>query len=148
MTQQNVTVIAKGGVSGYVNKELELKTSPNGTHYVSILLGRGKKQNSDEFLPAYSLMAYGNVAKLFAATIAKGDLVRITKVGIAIQKDEALEKYNIANTFSLVVEEFEKITRNSETTQQSRPQQQSAPQQQQPQQQPAGHDSFDDDIPF
>lgn len=145
MTQQNVTVIAKGGVSGYVNKELELKTSPNGTHYVSILLGRGKKQNSDEFLPAYSLRAFGNVAKLFAATIAKGDLVRITKVGIDIQKDETLEKYNIANTFSLVVEEFEKITRNSNnTTQQSRPQQQPQPEAQQP----AGGDSFDDDIPF
>ncbi len=57
MTQQNVSVIAKGGVSGYVNKEVELKTSPNGTQYVSVLLGRGKKQNSDEFLPAYSLMA-------------------------------------------------------------------------------------------
>lgn len=145
MTQQNVSVIAKGGVSGYVNKEVELKTSPNGTQYVSVLLGRGKKQNSDEFLPAYSLMAYGTVAKLVAATLVKGDLVRITKVGIAIQKDENLEKYNIANTFSLVIEEFEKITRNSNnTTQQSRPQHQQQPEAQQP----AGGDSFDDDIPF
>lgn len=147
------TMIANGGVSGYINKELELKTSPNGVDYVQVLLGRGKKQNSQEFLTAYALMAYGNVAKLLAATIKKGDLVRFTKVNIQIVKDESVEKYDIASTFKLVVEEFEKIemSSSSQTTRQERAPQESNQRQQAPQPQPQAQpavDSFDDDIPF
>lgn len=151
-TQSNVSFIGKGGVSGYVNVVPELKISPNNVHYLQVLLNRGKKKDSDEFLPSYSVMAYGNVAKLMAATIQKGDLIRVTKLNIAINKDEAFTKYNIGSTFSIVVEEFEKIITGQR--QDSAPQQQSAPQQRDPEpqqsapQQQQEVDSFDDDIPF
>lgn len=153
-TQSNVSVIGKGGVSGYVNVAPDLKTAPSGVHYLQVLINRGKKKDSDEFLPSYAVMAYGNVAKLMAATIQKGDLIRVTKLNIAINKDEAFTKYNIGSTFSLVVEEFEKIIVGQR--QDSAPQQQSAPQQREPEPQPQQSapqqqeavDSFDDDIPF
>lgn len=154
--QSNVSVIGKGGVSGYVNVNLELKTSPSGVHYLQVLLNRGKKKDSDEFLPSYSVMAYGNVAKLMASTIQKGDLIRVTKLNIAPNKDDAFTKHNIGASFSLVVEEFEKIVvgQRQDTNQQRAPQQRAPepqPQQSAPQRQPepqAAIDAFDDDIPF
>lgn len=145
--QSNVSVVAKGGVSGYVNVSPEIKQSPNGVDYLQILLGRGKKKDSEEFLPAYSIMAYGNVAKLMAATLQKGDLIRVTKMSIAINKDDNFKKYNIASSFSIVVEEFEKIILGQQ--QERAPQTHTSSQKAQPtMQEMKQEDDFKDDIPF
>lgn len=152
MTKQSNVSVVKGGVSGYINVALELKESASGVQYLQTLLGRGKKKNSDEFLPAYSIVAYGNVAKLMVATIQKGDLIRVTEFGLSIQKDDNFKKHNIASSFSIVVEDFEKIVfekqeapQGKTMAQQERP---AAQERTQTNQSALAGDSFEDDIPF
>lgn len=137
------------GVSGYVNTEVELKESANGTKYVSVLLGRGKDARKND-LPSDSVVLYNKDAELFAAQVQKGALIRFTKV--ALQRVVA-EGKTYAQTSKLVGKDFEIIGRNAEGGQQAprqqaapRPQaQQLAPQQAAPQ---PDIDQFDDDIPF
>lgn len=133
------TVIAFGGVSGYVNTEVELKTGPSGVKYVSLLLGRGKDDRGNS-LASYSLALFGKDAELFAATISKGDLIRFTQVALNPVVEEGK---TIAQNFKMVGKDWVKIGQNSNQEQAQRPAQQPA---QQAAQQPA--DSFDDDIPF
>lgn len=136
-----ITVVGHGGISGYINTEVELKKSTSQKDYVQILLGRGRDAHGENNT-SYNLVAFGPVAKLVAATLKKGDLIRVTKVNLMPQKSDSMDKYNIASAFTLVIDEFEKIERSNNT---GTTQQQSAPQQSNPQPAP---DSFDDDIPF
>lgn len=151
MTQEFKPTVVYGGVSGYINTEVEVKyaNNANKTPYVSMLLGRGKDRQGNS-LPTLQLVAYDQTARLIAAECSKGDLVRFTEVMLQPVKDEVFKDKNIARTFNLVVSDFEKIQRN--TTNQPTRNQQPAPQPQQssqpqPAQQP-DNDSFDDDIPF
>lgn len=151
MTQEFKPTVVYGGVSGYINTEVEVKyaNNANKTPYVSMLLGRGKDRQGNS-LPTLQLVAYDQTARLIAAECSKGDLVRFTEVMLQPVKDEVFKDKNIARTFNLVVSDFEKIQRN--TTNQPTRNQQPAPQPQQsaqpqPTQQP-DNDSFDDDIPF
>lgn len=140
-----ITVVGHGGISGYINTEVELKKSTSQKDYVQILLGRGRDSHGENNT-SYNLVAFGPVAKLVAATLSKGDLIRVTKVNLMPQKSDSMDKYNIASAFTLVIDEFEKIERNENSTN-GTARQQSAPQQSAPQPQPTP-DSFDDDIPF
>lgn len=151
MTQEFKPTVVYGGVSGYINTDVEVKyaNNANKTPYVSMLLGRGKDRQGNS-LPTLQLVAYDQTARLIAAECSKGDLVRFTEVMLQPVKDEVFKDKNIARTFNLVVSDFEKIQRN--TTNQPTRNQQPAPQpQQSAQPQPvsqADNDSFDDDIPF
>lgn len=132
------TVLAFGGVSGYVNTEVELKTSPSGTKYVSLLLGRGQDDRGNN-LASYSIALFNKDAELFAATIKKGDLIRFTQVALnAVLEDGK----TIAQNFKMVGKDWVKIGKNAGQEQAPR---QQTPQQPQPEPSPA---SFDDDIPF
>ena len=154
MTQEFKPTVVYGGVSGYINTEVEVKyaNNANKTPYVSMLLGRGKDRQGNP-LPTLQLVAYDQTARLLAAECSKGDLVRFTEIMLQPVKDDTFKEKNIAQSFKLVVNDFEKIQRNSNnTTNQPTRNQQPAPQPQQsaqpqPAQQPAD-DSFDDDIPF
>lgn len=104
MSNVNQTVV-DFGVSGYVNTAVELKTADNGTKYVSVLLGRGKDARKNE-LPSDSVVLYGKDAELFALQVAKGDLIRFTKVSLNRQ---VAEGKTYAQTSKLVGKDFVKI---------------------------------------
>jgi len=148
-TAEEKRSIVDFGVSGYVNTEVELKTSENGKKYVSLLLGRGKDSRQNP-LPSDSVVLYGKDAELFAAQVQKGALIRFTKVALSRQ---VAEGKTYSTSVKLVGKDFELIGRNAEGGQQAprqqaapRPQaQQLAPQQAAPQ---PDLDQFDDDIPF
>lgn len=94
---QNVTT-TNFAISGYVNTEVEVKSSGNGKPYVQILLGRGKDAKGQN-QTSYNLVAFGQTARLIGAELSKGDLIRVTKVGLMPAKSESMDKYNIAQTF-------------------------------------------------
>lgn len=142
-TAEEKRSIVDFGVSGYVNTEVELKTSDKGKKYVSLLLGRGQ-DNRGNNLPSDSVVLYDKDAELFAAQVQKGALIRFTKVALSRQ---VAEGKTYSTSVKLVGKDFELIGKNADSGQQA-PQQQAAPRQQaapQPQPEP---DNFDDDIPF
>lgn len=104
MSNVNQTVV-DFGVSGYVNTAVELKTADNGTKYVSVLLGRGKDARKKD-LPSDSVVLYGKDAELFAMQVAKGDLIRFTKVALNRQVTEGK---SYAQTSKIVGKDFVKI---------------------------------------
>lgn len=104
MSNVNPTVV-DFGVSGYVNTDVELKTSDNGTKYVSLLLGRGKDSHGNE-LPSDSVVLYGKDAELFALQVVKGDLIRFTKVALTRQ---VAEGKTYAQSAKIVGKDFVKI---------------------------------------
>lgn len=104
MSNVNQTVV-DFGVSGYVNTEVELKESDNGVKYVSVLLGRGKDARQNN-LPSDSVVLYGKDAELFAMQVAKGDLIRFTKVALNRQVTEGK---SYAQTSKIVGKDFVKI---------------------------------------
>ncbi|MDM3891616.1 single-stranded DNA-binding protein [Pseudomonas sp. NY15356] len=99
------TNIAYGGVSGYVNTETELKTSPSGAKYLSILLGRGKDDRGNA-LASYNIIIFGEDAQLFSTQIKKGDLVRFTSISLCPIVENGK---TYASSFKLVGKDFRKI---------------------------------------
>lgn len=101
------TVIAFGGVAGFVNTDVELKKSPSGSEYVNVLLGQGK-DNQGSPRPSFQITLFGKEARAFVQSIKKGDLVRFTSISLApvIEQDKNHSIY-----FRLVGQTFEKIER-------------------------------------
>ncbi len=94
------------GVSGYINTDVELKTSERGVKYVSVLLGRGQDARGNN-LPSDAIVLYSKDAELFALKASKGDLVRFTKV--ALQRVVEDNK-TYASSVKLVGKDFVKIS--------------------------------------
>ena len=105
MSTPNPTVV-DFGVSGYVNTPVELKSSDSGTKYVSILLGRGKDSRGKEQM-SDSIILFNKDAELFAAQVAKGDLIRFTKVALM---RNPVEGKSYAYDAKLVGKDFVKIS--------------------------------------
>lgn len=93
---------ASGGISGYVNTDVDLKTSPSGTKYVSILLGRGKDERGNS-LTSYAITFFGKDAELFTSQVKKGDLIRVISVTLNPVQDEGK---TYATRFTLIGREF------------------------------------------
>lgn len=96
-----------GGISGYINTEVELKAAPSGLNYISILLGREKDQHGNN-LPSYSITFFGQDAERLVSQAKKGDPIRVTK--ITLQAIQA-EGKTYADSFALVGQDFEVISR-------------------------------------
>ena len=97
--------MAFGGISGYINTDVELKTGLSGIEYVSILLGRGRDQHGNN-LPSYSIAFFGQDAKRLAEQIKKGDLIRITSLALNPILEDG---QTLATSFKIVGKEFEVI---------------------------------------
>lgn len=105
MSNVNQTVV-DFGVSGYVNTEVELKTADNGTKYVSVLLGRGKDSRGND-QPSDAVVLFNKDAELFAMQVAKGDLIRFTKVSLSRQ---VADGKTYAQSSKIVGKDFVKIS--------------------------------------
>ncbi len=99
------TQIAFGGISGYVNTDVELKSSPSSIRYVSILLGRSKDEHGNNLI-SYAITFFAKDAELFASQVTKGDLIRVTCVALNPVRCEGM---TYATRFTLIGKGFELI---------------------------------------
>jgi hypothetical protein len=87
-------------ISGYVNHLSEIRQSENGTLFRSVLIGRGEKESS------YNLTLFGTQARLADFELTKGTKVKFTKVRLVPTNTATYKEKNIANSFSLVAEDW------------------------------------------
>ncbi len=140
MNRENMSVVL-GGISGYINTDVELKTGgTSGKKYLSMLLGRGKDDRGNN-IPSHSVVFFGAEAELVVAKgFKKGDLIRVTDF---LLNPKVEEGKTYATSYSIVGKSIVKIERTGTTGTTSQNQQASP----QPQPEPSP-ESFDDDIPF